>query len=112
MSAPVELSSYRSEWPAKFEAEKAVLKDILGPWLGGKIEHVGSTAVPGLIAKPVIDIMVGVKSLDSSKPAIDVLVNHSYQYFPLCNECWPGSLPNWANFDSNPSDRLYQRVTR
>lgn len=82
MSAPIELSSYNSEWPTKFELERAVLANILGPWLGGEIEHVGSTAVPGLIAKPVIDIMVGVKSLDGSKPAIDVLVNQGYQYFP------------------------------
>ncbi|MEM8613047.1 MAG: GrpB family protein [Cyanobacteria bacterium P01_H01_bin.105] len=82
MSAPVELSSYDPEWPAKFEAEKACLKSVIGQWLQGSIEHVGSTAVLGLVAKPVIDIMVGVKSLDASRPAIDVLRLQGYQYFP------------------------------
>ncbi len=98
MSAPVELSSYNSEWPVKFESERAVLKVMLAPWLEGAIEHVGSTAVPGLIAKPVIDIMVGVKSLESSQPAIDVLVNHGYQYFPY--------KPDVMHWFCKPSDAL------
>ena len=51
-------------------------------YLNGKIEHIGSTAVPGLIAKPVIDIMFGVKSLEDSKPAIALLTKNGYNYFP------------------------------
>jgi GrpB-like predicted nucleotidyltransferase (UPF0157 family) len=43
---------------------------------------VGSTAVPGLIAKPVIDIMFGVESLGKSQPAITILQANGYQYFP------------------------------
>lgn len=82
MSAPVQLSAYNPEWPARFEAEKRCLTDKIGPWLWGGIEHVGSTAVPGLLAKPVIDIMFGVQSLEDSKPAIDILVCNGYQYFP------------------------------
>jgi GrpB-like predicted nucleotidyltransferase (UPF0157 family) len=38
----------------------------------GAIEHIGSTAVPGLSAKPVIDIMAGVQTLEGSRPAIAV----------------------------------------
>ncbi|ESA34314.1 glutamate-rich protein [Leptolyngbya sp. Heron Island J] len=85
-SAPVELSAYHSEWPIKFEAEKTRLITNIGQWLWGSVEHVGSTAVPGLLAKPVIDIMFGVQSLQDSRPAIDVLVNHGYQYFPYKKE--------------------------
>lgn len=82
MSTPVELAVSAPKWPAKFAAEKTFLTEIIGQWLWGNIEHVGSTAVPGLLAKPVIDIMVGVQSLANSKPAIEVLLNHGYQYFP------------------------------
>ncbi len=79
--APVELSKYDSQWPLMFEAEKIFLIEVIGQWLCGSIEHVGSTSVPGLIAKPVIDIMFGVQSLEKSRPAIDVLTNNGYQYF-------------------------------
>ena len=69
----MQLSDYRDDWPDLFEREKSVFLERLGSWLHGPIEHVGSTAVPGLKAKPIIDIMVGVKDLDSSVGAIDVL---------------------------------------
>ncbi len=80
--AQIELSSYNSEWPIEFEKEKNALQVIAGEWLHGSIEHVGSTAVPGLAAKPVIDIMFGVKSLQESRPAIDVLVEFGYLFYP------------------------------
>ena len=52
------------------------------PLLAGPIEHVGSTAVPGLAAKPVIDIMAGVQSLEECRPAIATLEAIGYCYFP------------------------------
>jgi GrpB-like predicted nucleotidyltransferase (UPF0157 family) len=55
---------------------------VLGPYLAGPIEHVGSTAVPGLRAKPIIDIMAGVASLDASRGAIEALVALGYLYWP------------------------------
>lgn len=48
----------------------------------GGIEHVGSTAVPGLAAKPVIDVMVGVESLDASRAALPLLEALGYTYAP------------------------------
>ena len=80
--APVELSEYNPEWPVKFELEKNFLMQIIGNWLFGSLEHIGSTSVPGLIAKPVIDIMFGVKSLEESRDAIAILVRNGYAYFP------------------------------
>ena len=47
---------YDPEWPHRFETERALLEEVLTPWLSGGIHHVGSTAVPGLAAKPVIDL--------------------------------------------------------
>ena len=78
----MQLSDYRDDWPDLFEREKSVLLERLGSWLHGLIEHVGSTAVPGLKAKPIIDIMVGVKDLDSSVGAINVLQRNGYCYYP------------------------------
>ena len=81
MRALVKLVDYDPAWPAKFAAEKDLLSQWLRPWLFGPIEHVGSTAVPGLRAKPVIDIMVGVETLAASRDAIAVLQDRGYQYW-------------------------------
>ena len=68
--APVEIVPPDPSWPALFAEEAEVLRRALAPWLAGPIEHIGSTAVAGLAAKPVIDIMAGVHTLDESRPAI------------------------------------------
>ena len=55
--ATVESAEYEPEWPSRYEAEKCLLPALIGNWLYGSVEHLGSTAVPGLAANPVIDIM-------------------------------------------------------
>ena len=80
--APIEIASYSTEWPALFAAEAAILKSALVTWLVGEPEHIGSTAVPGLAAKPVIDIMAPVATLQDSLGAIEVLQDYGYLYFP------------------------------
>jgi GrpB-like predicted nucleotidyltransferase (UPF0157 family) len=78
--APVHVVPYDPSWVDMFEAEQASLAQLLAPWRSGPIEHVGSTAVVGLSAKPVIDIMVGVVSLMHSEPAKHVLAAAGYHY--------------------------------
>lgn len=80
------VSPYDCTWPTKFEKERQRLLSIVQPWISGSIEHVGSTSVPGLAAKPIIDIMLGVESLDKSREAISVLTNNSYCYAPYKEE--------------------------
>ena len=80
--APVEIVPYNTLWPSLFEFERALLKDRLAEWLFGPIEHVGSTAIPGMPAKAIIDIMAAVSSLEASRSAIDVLANSGYVHFP------------------------------
>jgi len=80
--APVHIVPYDPAWPALFELERQLLSRALCPWLVGPIEHVGSTAVPGLPAKPVIDIMAAVESLDASREALAGLRDLGYQYAP------------------------------
>jgi GrpB-like predicted nucleotidyltransferase (UPF0157 family) len=64
---------YDPRWRDRFEAERAVLEQALGPWLDGDIEHVGSTAVPGLSAKPVIDMIAPVRDLEAARGAFELL---------------------------------------
>lgn len=78
----IRLVAYDPTWPALFDEERAQLEPLLMPWLAGPIEHIGSTAVPGLTAKPVIDIMAAVGDLASSLPARDAVARLGYIYFP------------------------------
>jgi len=80
--APIEVVAYDPDWPAMFASEKELLRETIAPWLTGEIEHVGSTAVPGLVAKPVIDIMAPVASLEASRPALEKAAAIGYCYFP------------------------------
>jgi GrpB-like predicted nucleotidyltransferase (UPF0157 family) len=80
--APIEVVSYDPAWPSKFAAERVLLHEVLAPWLTGAIEHIGSTAVPGLAAKPIIDLMAPVASLDESRPAIAAAERIGYVYYP------------------------------
>ena len=73
---------YDPQWPRRFEAERALLERVLDPWLDGGIHHVGSTAVPGVAAKPIVDMVAGVRDLDESWAAYDVLREHSYIHAP------------------------------
>lgn len=63
--APVVIVDYRDTWPNEFRALAARLQAALGP-LALRIDHIGSTAVPGLAAKDVIDVQITVAALDDS----------------------------------------------
>jgi GrpB-like predicted nucleotidyltransferase (UPF0157 family) len=82
LDAPIELVAYDPAWPTRFAQERERIREAIGPWLTGEIEHVGSTAVPGLAAKPVIDIMAGVESLETSRAALSILERCQYCYAP------------------------------
>jgi GrpB-like predicted nucleotidyltransferase (UPF0157 family) len=55
-----ELCPYDPDWSGRAEIERQRLLELLRPWLVDGVEHVGSTAVPGLAAKPIIDLMASV----------------------------------------------------
>src|SRR5207302_1582593 len=80
--APVQIVRYHALWPARFETERERLVVAIGDWIVGGVHHVGSTSVPGLDAKPIIDILVGVESLEASRPCFDRLAALSYCYAP------------------------------
>lgn len=80
--APIHIAPYDPSWPRRFEQERERLAGLLDRWVAGPIEHVGSTAIPGLAAKPIIDIMVAVESLAASRAALPVAAALGYLYFP------------------------------
>jgi GrpB-like predicted nucleotidyltransferase (UPF0157 family) len=77
----VSVVEYDPRWPELFENEKERLLDLF-PEIIRRVEHFGSTAVPGLPAKPIVDLLVEVGSLDDAKEKIaPVLESLGYDYF-------------------------------
>jgi GrpB-like predicted nucleotidyltransferase (UPF0157 family) len=79
LASPVIVTDYDPSWPELFQALRERIADALSD-IAAAIEHVGSTAVPGLAAKPVIDIDVLLSSADLLTAAIDRLAFVGYVY--------------------------------
>lgn len=77
---PVLVVPYDSSWPALFVKERARIEEAVGRCVED-VEHVGSTAIPGLDAKPVIDVMAGLRSMQDAERCIEPLVNLGYSYW-------------------------------
>jgi GrpB-like predicted nucleotidyltransferase (UPF0157 family) len=78
----VALSDYDPQWPRRFEREARHLRAIVPPGMLGRIAHFGSTAVPGMVAKPIIDMLIEVPSLQRVHDTIaPILERHGYEYF-------------------------------
>lgn len=79
-NAPVQIIDYDPGWPVSFQAERKRLMPLLGR---ADIHHIGSTAVPGLAAKPVIDMMALVPDIDA--PIAALVERAGYQFPPAYN---------------------------
>lgn len=76
----VTVTAYDDAWPAASRQESERLEQHLRLWLVGGVEHIGSTAVPGLSAKPVLDMMGGVRDLQEARAAVPVLAGLGYRH--------------------------------
>jgi GrpB-like predicted nucleotidyltransferase (UPF0157 family) len=76
---PIVIQDYNVNWPTIFLAEKALVHSAMGDRLVA-VEHIGSTAVPGLGAKPIVDILAGVRTLLDVDPCIDPLASVGYSF--------------------------------
>lgn len=74
----VEIVSYDPNWVSQFSMAKAALEGLLGDRVVA-VDHIGSTAVPGLAAKPVIDIDITLSSSTDIPSATTDLVNQGYE---------------------------------
>jgi len=78
----VKIAPYDPQWPVLFRQEKEHLLSCLPSALVQRIEHFGSTAVPGLAAKPIVDMLVEVTDLQATRSQIaPVLEAQGYDYF-------------------------------
>ena len=75
----ITIAEYDPLWPVQFRDVERELRRIVGE-LAVAVEHVGSTAVPGLAAKPIIDVIVVIESQDSLSDVIDRLAVAEYQH--------------------------------
>lgn len=75
----VEVVSYRPQWKLLFEDERKLLKKAVGEY-AIEIEHIGSTSVFGLDAKPIIDIVVAVEKIEDAEKCVPPLENIGYEY--------------------------------
>jgi GrpB-like predicted nucleotidyltransferase (UPF0157 family) len=79
VSGSIYLAEYDPHWPSMFEEERDRLQAAIGEWVAD-IQHVGSTAIPGIAAKPIIDIAVHLGSLADALKCITPLRGHlSYE---------------------------------
>jgi len=76
---PVVLVEYDSAWPRLYEKESERIRAAIGDAVVA-IEHIGSTAVPGLAAKPVIDVLVGLQALHLTREQIEAMASLGYEY--------------------------------
>jgi GrpB-like predicted nucleotidyltransferase (UPF0157 family) len=83
---PIRIVPADPGWPARFELERIAIEGAIGGWAEGGIHHVGSTAVPGLEAKPIIDILVGVRDLDAGRACFAPLAELDYLHWPYLPE--------------------------
>jgi len=78
----VEIVDYDPRWPLLFDEEARRLREVLDPSLVVGLEHFGSTAIPGLPAKPIIDILVAVRSLVAAQGTfVEALRGLDYVYW-------------------------------
>ena len=77
----VVIVDYDPRWPDLFTQEAERVKAVLGEEQVTAIEHFGSTAVPGLAAKPIIDLLIGVRSLDEARGAVPALSELGYAFW-------------------------------
>ena len=75
----VKLAPYSPDWPAQFAAEADIVRRHVGD-LALDVQHIGSTAVPGMDAKPIIDMAVAVESLASVPACAERLARAGYEY--------------------------------
>jgi GrpB-like predicted nucleotidyltransferase (UPF0157 family) len=83
---PIRVVPYDPAWPAQFDRERDLLGQAIGSWTVGDVHHVGSTAVPGLDAKPIVDILVGVEDLETSRACFEPLAGLGYLHAPYLPE--------------------------
>ncbi len=91
---------YNPVWHSLFREEESFLRKKLGEFIG-RIEHFGSTSVPGLAAKPIIDILVELKDSRDKDRIVGILEGYDYYWRPIIGD----SGPSYAWFIKRDAER-------
>lgn len=101
----IEVHPYNPNWAEQFSALKTQLKELLKNY-SPIVEHVGSTSVNGLAAKPIIDVLVGLSSLEELDETVHPLTTAGFIYYKAFNPILPerrffvGLTPDATSFPS------------
>lgn len=88
MPRPIVIVRYDPDWPRIYEEESKLIRGATGGIILS-LEHIGSTSVPGLWAKPIIDVIAGVSGLESADRCRAILYDLGYV------DVSPGDQPDW-----------------
>ena len=76
------MHSYQSTWPTRFGEQRLRVETVLSPWRTRDVEHIGSTAVPGLAAKDIIDMLATVVDIDAARQSISEMASIGWIHAP------------------------------
>lgn len=85
----IEIVPYNPDWKNKFEEEKKFLSELLREF-NPEIEHIGSTAIEGLGAKPIVDIQIGMRKYEDLDAIVDIMIEAGYVYYKKYEDVLPG----------------------
>jgi GrpB-like predicted nucleotidyltransferase (UPF0157 family) len=95
---PIAMVAYDPAWPALFERERRRVARALGPWLVGPVEHIGSTAIPGLAAKPIIDMLARIADYEAGDRIVAAMAAIGWTHAPEPHDrrtrTWELCFPN------------------
>lgn len=105
----IKIADYCESWPAAFITENARLVQAIGEFLHS-VEHIGSTSVPGLAAKPIIDIMPGVKHSTQLDPCVEPLQMLGYHYVAKYEAIMPFRRYLWKQSDDPQQPGIHLHI--
>lgn len=79
---PIKVVPYDTGWPAAFEQQRSRVEAALAPWLVGPIEHIGSTSIPGMAAKPIIDMLARVPDCQRTAGIVEAMASVGWTHAP------------------------------
>ena len=82
MRDPVVVVAYDPEWPRLFERQRVPVTEALRGWLVGAVEHLGSTAVPGMPAKPIVDMLARVTDHGAAEAIVPAMAGIGWVHAP------------------------------
>lgn len=79
---PIKIVPYDSAWPAAFKQQRSRVEAVLQPWIVGPVEHIGSTSIPGMAAKPIIDMLARVPDYQHTAGLAEAMASIGWIHAP------------------------------